>query len=157
MESPFRERTHLLSSSKSSRVLHVLPILTNSIRFNTIQYDASTVSENGGIPPASNQVSGKRTSWSTTKRVFRLAQETSCHLSPDFQKVVLWNARLRSIAIRSGRRTSRVMGFPSRGHFPITPNTYKQKQHYRNQHEPANCPCHDSRHGKASKWKSDNQ
>eukprot|EP00435_Cladocopium_sp_Y103_P068567 s103_g31.t1 len=28
--------------------------------------------------------------------------ETSCHLSPEFQKVVLWNARLRSIAIRSG-------------------------------------------------------
>lgn len=28
--------------------------------------------------------------------------ETTCNLSPDFQKVVLWNARLRSIAIRSG-------------------------------------------------------
>ena len=77
--------------------------------------------------PASNQVLG--TFWMRKKKqvhrcywrpVFSSAQETSCHLSPDFQKVVHWNARLRSIAIRSGRTAKLLRNFLSGLHMKTT-------------------------------------
>ena len=90
------------------------------------------------------------------------AQETTCNLSPDFQKVVLWNARLRSIAIRSGQRTPENIGRGKKRHkrrqscwetvhaLCIKTSTSLQQTHRNtrsHQKATANQTCPDSRHG----------
>lgn len=119
IESPFPERTHFLSSSTPA--VFRFFFLTTSIGFNKRRIN--WVSEDGGTPK-----------WPNECVFWTAAQETTCHLSPDFQKVVLWNARLRSIAIRSGQRT---------------PTSGEEQQTHRNmrshQKATANQTCPDSR------------
>lgn len=147
IESPFRERTHFLSSSTPA--VFRFFFLTNSIGFN--KWRINWVSEGRGTPQMA----------SPTNVFSSAAQETTCNLSPDFQKVVLWNARLRSIAIRSGQRTPENIGRGKKRHkrrscwetvhaLCIKTSTSLQQTH-RNTHShqkaTANQTCPDSRHG----------